>query len=121
MKRKIFTTTALVCCFMVCFAITTDIGGKWVTTIKGQDGNDFQLNYMFKVDGNKLTGSVTSPQGEIPISDGKVNGDDFSFTISFNGNDIKSTGKYYTAGDSAGVNTDFNGMKFHSQLKRDSK
>src|SRR5665213_1132053 len=102
MKRKIFTTTALMFCFVVCFAfVATDLGGKWVTTVKGQDGNDFQLNYMFKVDGNKLTGTVTSPQGEIPISDGKINGDDFSFTISFNGTDIKSTGKYYAAADSA--------------------
>ena len=106
---------------MVCFAIATDVSGKWVASVKGQDGNDFQLNYMFKVDGNNLTGTVTSPQGEIPISDGKVNGSDFSFTVSVNGTDIKNTGKYYAAADTAGVDADFNGVKFHVQLKRDTK
>ena len=121
MKRKIFTTTALVCCFLVCFAIVADISGKWVANIKGQDGSEFQLNYLFKVDGDKLTGTITSPQGEMPITDGKENGSDFSFTVAVNGSDIKNTGKYYAAADSAGLDADFNGNKFHVQLKRDSK
>ncbi len=122
MKRKIFTTTALLCCFVVCFAyVATDVSGKWIGSIKGQDGNNFDLNYNFKVDGDKLTGSVTSPQGETAITDGKVNGSDFSFTVSVNGNDIKNVGKYYAAADSAGIDVDFGGNNFHIPLKRDTK
>jgi hypothetical protein len=104
---------------MVCLAAVTDLSGKWTATIKGQDGSDFQLNYLFKIDGNKLTGTVTSPQGEIPITDGTVNGSDFSFTVSVNGSDIKNVGKYYAAADSAGINVDFGGNNFHIPLKRD--
>jgi len=121
MKRKFFTTTALLCCFVVCFAIVADLSGKWTGTFKSPDGNDFTLNYTFKVDGGKLSGTVESPQGEIPITNGTVNGSDFSFTISVNGTDIKNDGKYYAEGDSAAIFGDFGGNKFHIPLKRNTK
>ncbi len=70
MKRKIFTTTALVCCFMVCFAIVADLTGKWTGVLKTPDGNEFPINYTFKVDGDKLTGVGSSPNGDIAINDG---------------------------------------------------
>jgi hypothetical protein len=121
MKRKIFTTTALVCCFMVCFAIAADLAGKWTGTLKTPDGNEIPLTYIFKTDSGKLAGTVSSPQGDVPITDGKLNGNDFTFSLSVNGTDIKNTGKFYPEADSVGMDIDFNGMKFHTTLKRDSK
>lgn len=121
MKKRIFTTTALVCCFVVCFAIAADLTGKWTGTLKTPDGNEFPLTYVLKVDGDKLTGTGQSPQGEVPISDGKVTGTDFAFNLSVNGTDVKHTGKYYAAADSIGLDIDFNGMKFHTTLKRSDK
>ena len=50
-----------------------------------------------KVDGEKLTGSMTSPRGSVDISEGKVQGDSISFVISFNEMRIVHTGK--VAGD----------------------
>jgi len=55
MKRKIFTTTALVCCIMVCFAIAADLAGKWTGTLKTPDGNEIPLTYVLKTDSGKLT------------------------------------------------------------------
>jgi hypothetical protein len=122
MKRKIFTTTALVCCIMVCFAIAADLAGKWTGTLKTPDGNEIPLNYDLKTDSGKLTGTAATPEGEVPITDGKLlNATDFSFNVSVNGADYKHTGKFYPAADSIGLDIDANGMKFHTTLKRDAK
>ena len=119
MKRKIFKTTALVCCFMVCFAVVADLAGKWTGTLKAPDGNEYPLTYTFKTDGDKLTGIGSSPQGDVPLTDGKITSStDFTFNVAVNGADIKNTGKYYPTGDSIGLDIDFNGMKFHATLKR---
>jgi hypothetical protein len=118
MKRKIFTTLALVCCIMVCFAIAADLAGKWSGTVKTPDGNEFPLTYTFKTDSGKLTGSVQSPQGEVTITEGKLSGNDFSFNVSANGMDIKHTGKFYPEADSVGLDIDFGGQKMHTTLKR---
>jgi len=122
MKRKIFSTTALVCCFMVCFAIVADLAGKWSGTLKTPDGNEIPLTYVFKTDSGKLTGTAATPEGEIAITEGKmVSSTDFTFNVSVNGADYKHTCKFYPAADSIGLDIDANGMKLHTTLKRDAK
>jgi hypothetical protein len=118
MKSKFFLTTALVCGALFCFAAFADLSGKWSTSFKTQDGTEFPLTYTFKIDGEKLTGTVGSSQGDIEMTDGKITGTDFSFTVSVNGTDVKNVGKYYAAADSAGIDVDFGGMKSHLALKR---
>ncbi|MFZ0454191.1 MAG: hypothetical protein WAM24_10590 [Ignavibacteriaceae bacterium] len=44
-----------------------------------------ELTYDFNVIGDSLAGTVTSPMGELPISNGKVNGKTFSFDVDVNG------------------------------------
>jgi hypothetical protein len=120
MKKTFFTTTALLCCFVVCFAaaIITDLSGKWTGSVKTPDGNEFPLTYTLKADSGKLTGTASSPQGDVAITDGKTNGTDFSFNVSVNGADVKHSGKYYTGADTIGLDIDYEGMKMHSTLKR---
>jgi hypothetical protein len=36
--------------------------------------------FTFKVDDDKLTGTMTGPQGEVSLHEGKVSGDQISFT-----------------------------------------
>jgi hypothetical protein len=57
------------------------------------------MTINLKADGNQLTGSVSGRRGDNPISDGKIDGDDISFNVDFQGNSIKMiyTGK--VAGD----------------------
>ncbi len=44
--------------------------------------NSFTLAYAFKQDGEKLTGTVTGPQGDpLPLNEGKVAGDKISFSV----------------------------------------
>ena len=44
--------------------------------------NQVPLTFAFRQDGEKLTGSVTTPSGDVlPLNDGKVLGDKLSFFV----------------------------------------
>ena len=120
MKTKAFITIALICCFVVCLAATiADLSGKWTGTVRTPDGNDLQLHYVFKVDGDKLTGTGQGDGDPDPITDGKINGDDITFKVAnAEGRVFPHTGKYYAQGDSIGMDIEVDGAKFHSTLKR---
>lgn len=89
MIKKLSTTAALVMVIITaCFA--ADITGKWTGKIMDQ----YDIAYNFKVDGEKLTGSTTGPEGNvINIQDGVIKGDDLSFGIHIMDTDMKITGK----------------------------
>ena len=71
----------------------TDINGTWAGDLATPDGNSFTLTYTFKVDGGKLTGNVQGPQGDpLNLDNGKMDGDKFSFDVSFNGITINNEG-----------------------------
>jgi hypothetical protein len=118
MKRKIFTTALLSCCFMVCLAaaVFADLNGKWTGNLTMADGNSFAVTYTFKVDGEKLTGTAESPQGDVTIEDGKIKGDDFSFNVNVNGMEIPHNGKVYA--DSVSMNLKISENNAHFTLKR---
>lgn len=71
-------------------ALAADFNGKWTAEVEGRMGTQ-TLTFDFHVDGSKLTGTVTSPRGSNEISDGKIDGDNISFTqvMNFNGNEFK--------------------------------
>lgn len=60
------------------------------------------MNLNLKADGSTLTGTVGGPQGDVEITNGKVDGDNVSFTIvrEFNGNTVKMNYKGTVSGDS---------------------
>jgi len=118
MKRKIFITAALLCCFAVAFAYFDGITGKWSGVLTAPDGNEYPLNYTLKADNSTLTGTGQSMQGTVDLTEGKVKGDSLSFAIDVNGVKVLNSGKYFSAGDSISLNIDYQGMKMHSTLKR---
>jgi len=69
------------------------INGKWIGNISSPQG-DMELTFTFKVDGDTLTGSDTSPMGETELSKGVVNGNDFSFDVDAGGMIINHKCKY---------------------------
>lgn len=116
MKKRLFSTIALVCgAFLICLAVAADLTGKWSGAIKTPNG-DFPVNYTFKVDGETLTGAATSAQGAIPITEGKISGNNFTFNLDFNGTTLKNVGKFY--GDSITIDVEFQGTNMHGMLKR---
>ena len=58
------------------------VDGKWMGDINTPDGQTISLTMNFKVDGDKVTGTITGPQGDIPITEGKMDGDTLEFTLS---------------------------------------
>jgi len=72
-------------------ASAADVTGTWKASTETPNGT-FETTFVFKVDGTKLTGSTTNQMmGEKAISDGKIDGDDLTFTVNadFQGNQIK--------------------------------
>jgi hypothetical protein len=50
-----------------------------------------RLTTSFDVDGAKLTGTVSDPQGKTAISEGRIDGDEIAFVVmhNFGGNQVK--------------------------------
>ena len=117
MKKRILTTALLAGTFAICLAaVVADLSGKWKGSFKMGDGRELPLTYVFKVDGEKLIGTITSSNGDLPIYDGKVKGADFSFKVDVNDRPLLNTGKYY--GDSTTIDVTFGDRKIHSKLLR---
>jgi hypothetical protein len=98
--RKIFLLTfALLSLALVVQA--ADVTGKWVAQVPGRQGATTENTFTFKQSGETLTGTITTPRGETPISDGKVVGDDISFkqALEFGGNSITFLYKGKLSGD----------------------
>ena len=93
MKKFLCVCAALMMVFSAASAFAADVTGTWTGKMAGPNGDGFQISFTFKVDGAKLTGTTTGPQGDpMTISDGKVDGDKLSFNVSFNGMTIKHEG-----------------------------
>ena len=77
-----------------------DVNGKWKAEYEAPDGQTRTSLFTFQVEGSKLTGSVGGARGETPITDGKVSGDEISFSVTrkFGDNEMKFVYKGKVAG-----------------------
>lgn len=89
MIKKALATAFMVMAFAV-VSFAQDINGNW----KGTVMENIEVKYTFKVDGEKLTGTSTGPDGTaMPIKEGKVKGEDIEFTIDILDTPTKTKGK----------------------------
>jgi len=81
MKPKIalYTIALLMLCVVV--GAAADVTGKWVAQVPGRDGGTQEMTFNLKMDGAKLTGSVSTGQREQAITEGQVTGDSISFVV----------------------------------------
>src|SRR5690606_30047030 len=63
-----------------------DIDGTWTAQMPG---GDMEITFVFKITDGKLTGVVRSPNGDMDITNTKVDGKQFSFDVSFGDMTIK--------------------------------
>ena len=64
-------------------AFAADVDGKWNGTVTTPQG-EIPVTFNFKADGTMLTGSTLGFDGaEVPIKDGKIDGNNISFTVTF--------------------------------------
>jgi hypothetical protein len=107
------------------FAITAsaaDISGNWNGTAEGPQGA-LQRTFTFHQEGSKLTGETTSSfTGKSAITDGKVEGDAISFSITANiqGNEIKINYKGKITGDTIKLSSNFGDQSIEWTLKKAS-
>jgi hypothetical protein len=75
--------TICVACFALAVITLTasgaDVSGKWSGQVPSR-GEAVAATFTFKVDGDKLTGTMTGPEGDISLQEGKVSGDQISFS-----------------------------------------
>jgi hypothetical protein len=103
-RTSSFIAAALAGCLflgLAASAVAADATGTWKWSTAGrQGGQGRESTLKLKVDGDKLTGTLSTPgrQGgqarEAAIEDGKVKGDEISFAISRDVNGTKMTVKY---------------------------
>jgi len=86
---------ALLSCALAIAVYAADVTGKWSFDTQGRNGPMTQT-LTLKQDGGSLSGTVTGGRGgEVQISDGKVDGNNVSFSVvrEFRGNQM--TIKYH--------------------------
>ncbi|MCW5964794.1 MAG: hypothetical protein KIT83_12200 [Bryobacterales bacterium] len=74
--KRLFLGLALV----AITAFGADVAGTWKGALETQNGT-LEIEYQFKAEDGKLTGTASSHMGSIAITDGKVDGDNITFTI----------------------------------------
>ena len=91
MIRKAFLVVVLLTAASLA-AFAADFNGKWTADVTTPRGTQ-TLTFDFQIDGVTLTGKVSSPRGDSDITEGKIDGDNISFTqvVNFNGNEFKMT------------------------------
>lgn len=81
MNRKTMFLSAALVLMLATLVMAADLTGKWTAQVPGRGGQTTETTFNFKVEGDKLTGTMSSQMGEAAISEGKVSGDDISFSV----------------------------------------
>src|SRR5215471_18381205 len=72
-----------------------DPTGTWKWTFQTQGGQNIEASVKLKAEGEKITGAFVGRSGvEVPIQDGKLSGDEVSFSVVRDVNGQKMTAKY---------------------------
>jgi hypothetical protein len=101
-------------------AYAADVDGTWTGSLTGPQG-EIPMSFTFKADGAKLTGSTVGFDGsQVPIKDGKIDGSNIAFSVSidFGGMPFVLAYKGVVAADQIKMTGDFAGMPFEFVLKK---
>jgi hypothetical protein len=89
MRMRIFAIFVLTLA-LVSVSFAQGVNGTWKGQRPGRDGAMMDVTFKFVADGEKLSGTTTMRDTEVPISDGKISGNDLSFVVKmeFGGNSV---------------------------------
>ena len=96
-------------------AFAADITGRWLGRVSTPNG-EIELVYNFTVDGETLTGALTTQFGDLPLQDGKIQGETLSFTMTFGENPVAYTG--VVRGDTIVLSSNWGGQERETVLTR---
>jgi hypothetical protein len=106
----------------VATASAADVTGTWKGTAETPNGT-FERTFVFKQVGSALTGeSVSQMTGTSTITDGKIDGDNvsFSMTIKFQDNEMKMNYSGKVSGDSMKLHVEAGDFQLDYVLKKSS-
>lgn len=113
MRRTALSIAAIFVFVLVCLA--ADLTGTYKGSISLQD-RKLDLTYKLKAEGEKLSGSITSEYGELPLLEGKIAGEDFTYKIDVGNGPREAKGKFM--GDSIVITSNFSGTEVKNTFKR---
>jgi len=111
MKKVIFasfTIIGLALIFAGGASAQKSVAGEWDATFNTPGGPQ-PLKLIFKVEGEKLTGTAKRSRGDVPLT-GTVKGDDitFAYSVDYNGNSVTLTFTGKVKGDVINGTVSFN-------------
>lgn len=113
MKKTSLSIASIFLFVLVCLA--ADLTGTYKGSIALQD-RKLELTYKLIAEGEKLTGSITSEYGELPLLEGKITGEDFTYKIDIGNGPREAKGKFM--GDSIVITSNFGGTDVKNTFKR---
>ncbi len=116
MRKNLLLALAALGCGIFCFASSQDLSGKWKGSLKKADSTLYPLTYNFTLIGDSVAGTASSPLGDFPIDQGKLDTAGLHFKVTVNGLDVYHRGTVYA--DSIGMNLTLNGSVVHCTLSR---
>jgi hypothetical protein len=101
------------------FAVAADIDGKWTGEVDF-GGQKMPVEYNFKANGTTLTGSTPMMDQTMQIKDGKIEGNNISFSVTFGEGDqgMKIAYKGVLGGDQLKLTFDMMGTPTEIVLKK---
>jgi hypothetical protein len=103
-----FVVFALALIFAIHATAQKTVAGEW-DAVFNTPGGPQPLKLIFKVDGEKLTGTAKRSRGDVSLS-GTIKGEDiaFSYTIDYKGNPVTLTFSGKVKGDAMSGSVSFN-------------
>lgn len=91
--KNAFRVVLPVLCFSLAgtVALAAGLDGRWRGTLETPN-RSIDLTLTLAVDGETLTGTIASAMGELPLANGVVEGDHFSFDLNFQGTVVEHRG-----------------------------
>jgi hypothetical protein len=96
MKRYVWMPVLALVLFASVLA-AADISGKWSGEVPRRGGETSTATFVFKVEGDKVTGTMSGQQGEVALQDVTLKGDELSFSTT--GGNAKIVFKGTVSGD----------------------
>ncbi len=101
MKTKLRSFLHVTVCALVALTLSAqaddkkpDPTGTWTWTQQGQNNQSRTVTAKLKLEGEKLTGTVSGRQSDTAIENGKIDKDEISFTVTREFNNMKLVSKY---------------------------
>lgn len=100
-----------------------DVSGIWTGQITGRNGEPQDITFRFKQDGTVLMGKMYGDSDDVPISAGKIDGGEISFTVpnDFGGGRFKLVFRGTVSGDEMHLTRDREGGSADSDKRRNTR